>query len=317
MWGASGVAIASDGHVFVTTGNSPEESRDTRGVWGNSLLRWTADLALDGTYSPFNYCLLDIGDTDLGGGSPIVFDVDPARTSTPHLVAFGGKQGNAYLADRDALAGRLDGRPPCDSAALASPSADTSLLGPEARPYYRPPSRGPLNVFGAYSDGPTANEVNNAKARTAPAFFKDGAGELYLFYSGSSRDPADITRLVAPSIARVHVVLGGPGAAAYLALDRANPDVVLRNPGSPFISSFHSTGSVVWVIDENGKRTDALVPIGLAVPPLPVLYAFDAVTLELLSRTPLAAPGGKYNHPTVAHGLVLVGTDRLVAYRGP
>jgi hypothetical protein len=317
MWGASGAAVAPDGHVFVTTGNSPPGSRDTPGVWGNSLLRWAPPLALDATYSPFNYCLLDVGDTDLGGGSAVLFDVDPARTSTPHLVAFGGKQGNAYLEDRDRPAGRLDRRPPCDPGAPPAPSSDTSLFGPDPRPYYAPPAPGPLNVFGPYSDAPTANELNNAKARTTPAYFRDASGEVFLYYSGNSRDPANIADVVAPSVARVHVVLGGPGVPSYLALVAANPDVVLTNPGSPVVSSFQSAGAVVWVVDANGKRTDALVPVGKTPPPLPVLYAFDAVTLDLLSRTPLPAPGGKYGHPTVAHGLVLVGADRLYAFRGP
>jgi hypothetical protein len=48
-----------------------------------------------------------------------------------------------------------------------------------------------------------------------------------------------------------------------------------------------------------------------------VLYALDGSTLEVLSRTHLPAPGGKYGHPTIAHGLVLVGADRLYAFRGP
>ena len=156
MWGAGGPAVAPDGHLFVTTGNSPHDSGVAPGVWGNSLLRWAPVLALDGTYSPFNYCLLDRGDTDLAGGSPIVFDVDATRTTTPHLVAFGGKQGNAYLVNRDQLAGGLDRRPPCDPAAPPSPSTDTSLVAPDAQTFYAPASPGPLNVFGPYSDAPAA-----------------------------------------------------------------------------------------------------------------------------------------------------------------
>lgn len=69
---------------------------------------------------------------------------------------------------------------------------------------------------------------------------------------------------------RVHVVLGGPGTKAHLAVEGANPELALLKPGSP------------------------VVP-----------------------RTPLAAPGGKYDHPAVAHGLVLMCTDRLSAFRGP
>lgn len=316
MWGASGAAVAADGRLFLTTGNSPPDSRDALGVWGNSLLSWRAPLALEATYSPFNYCAMDAGDTDLGGGAPIVFDLDPATTTTPHLVAFGGKQGNAYLADRYALGGRLDRRPPCDPAHPASPSTDRSLFGQETRDYYSPPSPGPLNVFGPYSDAPGANEVNQAKARTTPAFFRDEHGAAFLYYSGNARDPSDPTVLAPPSIARLRVVTRA-GAAAELAIDAVNPTVVMKNPGSPVVSSDHGSGAVVWVLDENGLRTDALVPGGANAPPLPVLYAFDATSLELLSRTELPAPGGKYDHPTIAHGLVLVGADRLYALRGP
>src|SRR5690606_3683524 len=50
--------------------------------------------------------------------------------------------------------------------------------------------------------------------------------------------------------------------------------------------------------------------------PAPVLYAFDAMSLELLWRS---APGqlhtsGKYNEPTFARGAVVVGTDRIQAF---
>ena len=61
MWGAGGPAIASDGRLFVTTGNSPGTSTTTPGVWGNSVLAWNPDLTLSATYSPFNYCLMDGG----------------------------------------------------------------------------------------------------------------------------------------------------------------------------------------------------------------------------------------------------------------
>lgn len=316
MWGAGGPAVAPDGHVFETTGNSPPEAAAQPGVWGNSLLRWSPPLTLDATYSPFNYCSLDGGDTDLGGGSPLVFDLDPATTSTPHLVAFGGKQGNLYLADRDALGGGLDRRGPCDPSHSGSPAGDRSLFGPEVRGYYAPPSVGPLNVFGPYSDVPGANELNNAKARTSPAFYREATGAAFLYVAGNSRSPDDITKAVPPSLARVRVVTT-PGAPAYLALESVAKDVVFVNPGAPVVSSMQSRGAVVWVTDENGRRTDPLVPKAGVMPPRPVLYAFDALTLEVLFQRTLSATGGKYNHPTVAHGVVYVGTDRLEAFAAP
>jgi hypothetical protein len=80
------------------------------------------------------------------------------------------------------------------------------------------------------------------------------------------------------------------------------------------VTSHQSQDAVVWVLDENGLRTDPLIPGGTRPAALPVLYAFDAETLELLWRGELPAPGGKYNHPTIAHGVALVGADRIYAF---
>jgi hypothetical protein len=50
--------------------------------------------------------------------------------------------------------------------------------------------------------------------------------------------------------------------------------------------------------------------------PQPILYAFDASTLQLLftSTTGQLNVGGKYNTPAVARGVVFVGTDRIQAF---
>src|SRR5665213_2494676 len=99
---------------------------------------------------------------------------------------------------------------------------------------------------------------------------------------GFARSSSRYAGAPARSTTCMHVVLRA-GAPAYLELDRAYPTVILMNPGSPVVSSFQSNGGVVWIVDENGKRTDPLVQQGNTPPPLPVLYAFDAVTLELLT----------------------------------
>ncbi len=317
MWGAGGAAIDGDGRVFTTTGNSPEDSGPEPGVWGNSVLQFKAPLALEHSYSPFNYCLLDKGDTDLGGSSPVVFDLDPAVTSTPHLVTFGGKQGTVYLVERDKFAGSTNARPPCDVNAPPSPSTDTSLLPPDPLSIYTPPSRGPLNVFGPYSEGPLDNQRNNAKMRTTPALLRDERGQAYVFVSGNSRDPGDISKVVPPSLVRLKVVTS-PGQPAYLAVDGAAPEVVFKNPGSPVVSSFHGTGAIVWVLDENGTRADALVPSPGFQPPRAILYAFDAGLgsdrMALLWKSDPIGVGGKYNHPVIAHGAVIVGADKIQAF---
>src|SRR5262249_62392 len=52
---------------------------------------------------PLNWLALDTGDKDLGGCGPILVDVPGATPS--HLVVALGKDGNAYLLDRDNLGG--------------------------------------------------------------------------------------------------------------------------------------------------------------------------------------------------------------------
>lgn len=156
MWGAGGPAIDANGVVYGTTGNSPDASANAPATWGNSLLAFAPGdpLALAGAYSPWNRCLLDAADIDIGAGSPmIVPDLDPAATSTPHLVAFGGKQGNVYLVDRDRLAPRTQ-RTACTS----DSASDLSLLPPAIQPPLG--ARGPLNVF-----GPSIEEAHRRRVR--------------------------------------------------------------------------------------------------------------------------------------------------------
>jgi hypothetical protein len=318
MWGAGGPAVASDGRVFVTTGNSPEASLSTPGVWGNSLLVWKPPLSLSATYSPFNYCLMDLGDTDLAGSSPVVFDVDPALTATPHLAVFGGKQGVLYLVDRDALPGSLVGRPACnDQASMDDPASDGSLLPPGPLAQYSPPSRGPLSVFGPYSDVPGANQLNAAKMRTTPALFRSSYGDMYVFASGTTRDPANLDTSIPPGLVRVRVSLGA-GQPAYLDPDLAgNGTAVFKSPGSPIVTS-HDGGKdpVVWVLDHNGLRTDPIYPTATFTPQSAILYAFDGATLETLWQSAPGdlGPSGKYTHVVVAHGAVFVATDRVTAF---
>lgn len=79
------------------------------------------------------------------------------------------------------------------------------------------------------------------------------------------------------------------------------------------VSSNGPRDAIVWVLDPNMPR---LAPLTDPAPPRPVLYAFDAVTLGRLWRSAPDAleVGGKYASPTVARGVVFVGTDRIQAF---
>jgi PQQ enzyme-like repeat protein len=104
IWGVGG--IASDGNnPFVTTGNT----FDTGGDWdgGEAVIRFQPGPMFTGNPSdywvPTNWFDLDNLNLDLGGSGPILVDVPGA---TPfHLVVAMGKDGFAYLLNRDNLGG--------------------------------------------------------------------------------------------------------------------------------------------------------------------------------------------------------------------
>jgi len=104
IWGHGGVA--SDGtNMFVITGNT----FNTGGIWsgGEAIIRLQAGPIWSGQltdyWAPTNWLSLDNGDTDLGGVSATLIDVPGATPS--QLVLALGKDGNAYLLDRNNLGG--------------------------------------------------------------------------------------------------------------------------------------------------------------------------------------------------------------------
>ena len=104
IWGVGGVA--SEGVTpFVTTANS----WDTGGNWsgGEAVIRFQPGPIFTGSRSdywvPTNWQQLDNSDLDLGGSGPLLVDVSGATPSA--LVVALGKDGNAYLVNRDNLGG--------------------------------------------------------------------------------------------------------------------------------------------------------------------------------------------------------------------
>ena len=104
IWGVGG--IASDGtNLFVATGNT----FSTGGTWrgGEAVIRLQNGPSFSGSttdyWAPTNWLTLDNNDTDIGGSGPILVDV-PGATPSALVVAL-GKDGNAYLINRNTLGG--------------------------------------------------------------------------------------------------------------------------------------------------------------------------------------------------------------------
>jgi hypothetical protein len=103
IW-ASG-SLPTDGtSLFPVTGNT---SGATTWGGGEAVIRLSAGPvftnAANNYFAPTNWQTLDTTDRDLGGAGAVLFDM-PGATHA-HLVAQGGKDGNLYIMDRDALGG--------------------------------------------------------------------------------------------------------------------------------------------------------------------------------------------------------------------
>ena len=104
IWGQSGVA--TDGKsIFVATGNTASAT-----TWGGgeAIIRLTGNLAFSHLardyFTPTDWQTLDNDDLDLGGTGPVPIDLPTGQNTQPVLLAL-GKDGNAYLLNRDNLGG--------------------------------------------------------------------------------------------------------------------------------------------------------------------------------------------------------------------
>src|SRR5579883_1242703 len=104
IWAPGG--IATDGKsLYPATGNT---FGATRWMGGNAVIRLSPDLKTSGEardfFAPENWRALDARDLDLGGANPSLVNVPGARGGKALVVAL-GKDGRAYLLDRDNLGG--------------------------------------------------------------------------------------------------------------------------------------------------------------------------------------------------------------------
>jgi hypothetical protein len=122
IWGHGGVA--SDGtNMFVVTGNTFTSNQDP---WsgGEAIVRFQSGPIFSDFWAPLNWHSLDGSDTDLGGVSATVIDVPGATPS--QLVLALGKDGNAYLVNRNNLGGVSN--PVAQSSVSGIPNRGTSAV---------------------------------------------------------------------------------------------------------------------------------------------------------------------------------------------
>ena len=107
-----GVAADSKGDIYFSTGNSDPSTPSYSASFNrpDSVVHLSGDLtSLIDSFTPSDYFQLDQGDTDLGSGGAMLLPDQPGSTS--HLVLAGGKDGRAFLLNRDNMGGYTQGGP--------------------------------------------------------------------------------------------------------------------------------------------------------------------------------------------------------------
>jgi len=205
IWGHSGVA--SDGtNMFVITGNTFNTN-----AWmgGEAIIRLQAGPIWSGQstdyWAPLNWHDLDNGDTDLGGCSAMLIDVPGATPS--QLVLALGKDGNAYLLNRDDLGGI--------GAPLAQSSVGGSVRGQSSATYRTGKGtyfvfRGGSGAVSAYGITPTnpptisfAWSVNPSGQGSPWVTTTNGTNDMIVWVVGAEGDQ------------RLHGYNGDTGAVIY------------------------------------------------------------------------------------------------------
>jgi hypothetical protein len=106
-----GPAADESGDIYFSTGNSdPKTPSYSARNHPQSMVRMAGDLStvLD-SFTTYNYFDLDVHDADMGSGGILLLPDQPG--STPHLAVAGGKDGRAFLLDRDHMGGFTSGGP--------------------------------------------------------------------------------------------------------------------------------------------------------------------------------------------------------------
>jgi hypothetical protein len=115
VWGGGGApAVDSGGDIYVATGNGvfDEAPPPPDNDYGDSVLRLHSmtgstpngvNLSIAGWFTPFDQLMLEQNDTDLGSGAPVLFPDFTSTTLPKHLLVEVGKEGVAYLINRDSM----------------------------------------------------------------------------------------------------------------------------------------------------------------------------------------------------------------------
>ena len=203
IWGHGGVA--SDGtSLFVVTGNTFTGQQDP---WsgGEAIIRFQAGPVFSSFWAPLNWHSLDSTDTDLGGCSATLIDAPGATPS--QLVLAMGKDGTAYLLNRNSLGGV--------TTPLASENLPSAVRGQSAATYHT--SQGTYFVFHTENNSVAAYKVTaTSPPAIAPAWSmsQSGLGSVFVTSTDGTNN-AIVWVAGGGGDQRLHAYNGDTGAVVY------------------------------------------------------------------------------------------------------
>ena len=96
-----GPAADASGNVFVMTGDGPFDAATGGSSYSDSMLKLAhGSVALTDYFTPYNHLELEAANADMSAGGPMILSDQPG---SPPLILSLGKQGVAYLLNRDNL----------------------------------------------------------------------------------------------------------------------------------------------------------------------------------------------------------------------
>jgi hypothetical protein len=287
IWGHSGVA--SDGtNMFVITGNTFTNPGHQGDPWsgGEAIVRLQAGPTFTGNptdfWAPANWESLDDSDTDLGGCSAILIDVPGANPS--QLVLALGKDGNAYLVNRNNLGGV--------AGPVTSLGVDGTLLGQSSTTYTT--AQGTYFVFRAGSSQIKAYKItptNPPAIVSAWNASQSGQGSPWVTMTDGTNN-AIVWVVGAQGDNRLHGYNGDTGAVVYA----GGGDNELMTGTRKWNSGIVARGSI-YVANDN-KVFKFKLPSGTPTPtptasPTPTATATATVTpTATATATPTSSPTG-------------------------
>jgi hypothetical protein len=325
-----GPATDSLNDIYFATGNSNPNTPSYSKSWNHpeSVIRLSSDLStLFSSFTPFNYFQLDGFDSDLGAGGTIVLP-DQAG-SVPHLAVAGGKDGRAFLLNRDKMGGYTPNGP---DQVLQTVTMGECWCGPA----YFVGSDGTPRVVTGGGNGVITWQLQTAPTTQLVQEFSTGSGPVsglpdnggvipVISSNGTTPDTAIIWFVQRPATSSdpnpgTPITLYGYAAAGLQQL--------VSFPAGTWRHAVNSNANIVPTV-ANGRvyvaSNDQLQIFGLltpqqrarsAAPKRLMASAPDAITCPS-NTTPLAAAGGVQAAEHEFHGTVCQtsGTELRLALR--